>query len=134
MLIKWTIDYGLRLPSAFFSSCSTWLSHIESLANLYFQNFFTSAQLNQVFYITLTPTYVNFNFTYMLKKLRSEEYILINIIINPTINPTTNCGKFLKRWEYQINLPTSWEIWMQVRKQQLKPDMEQKTGSKLRKE
>ena len=26
-------------------------------------------------------------------------------------------------------LPTSWEIWMQVKKQQLKPDMEQWTGS-----
>ena len=22
---------------------------------------------------------------------------------------TTNCGKFLKRWEYQTTLPTSWE-------------------------
>ena len=28
------------------------------------------------------------------------------------------------RWEYQITLPTSWEICMQVEKQQLKPDME----------
>ena len=39
---------------------------------------------------------------------------------------TTICGKFLKRWEYQ----TSWEICMQVRKQQLELDMEQQTGSK----
>ena len=29
-----------------------------------------------------------------------------------------NCGKFLKRWEYQTNLPASWEICMQVKKQQ----------------
>ena len=71
-----------------------WLSHVEPLANLYFQNLFTSAQMNQVFSTTLTPTYVYFNLTYVLKKLRSEEYILINIIINPT----TNCGKFLTRW------------------------------------
>ena len=28
-------------------------------------------------------------------------------------------------------LPASWEICMQVRKQQLEPDMEQRTGSKL---
>ena len=40
-----------------------------------------------------------------------------------------NCGKFWKRWEYQTTSPASWEIWMQVRKQQLELDMEQQTGS-----
>ena len=25
---------------------------------------------------------------------------------------TTNCGKFLKRWEYQTTLPASWEMYM----------------------
>ena len=43
-------------------------------------------------------------------------------------------GKFWKRWNYQITLPASWEICMQVKKQQLEPDMEQWTGSKLGKE
>ena len=47
---------------------------------------------------------------------------------------TTNCGKFLKRWEYQTILPASWETCMQVRKQQLEPDVEQRTDSKLGKE
>ena len=47
---------------------------------------------------------------------------------------TTNCGKFLKRWEYQTIWPASTEICMQVKKQQLELDMEQKTGSKLGKE
>ena len=111
-----------------------------------------------------------------------------------TVWITTNCGKFLKTWEYQTTLPASWEICMQVKKpilrrqrnsrwtdnrlfsklfdfvlfdfdcvdhnklwqilrdgntrssylpptsweicmqQQLKPDMEQRTGSKLGKE
>ena len=37
--------------------------------------------------------------------------------------------KILKRWEYQSTLPASWETCMQVKKQQLEPDMEQ-TGSK----
>ena len=37
---------------------------------------------------------------------------------------TTNCGKFLKRWEYQTSLPASWEICMHVKKQQFEPDME----------
>ena len=44
---------------------------------------------------------------------------------------TTDCGKFLKRWEYQITLPVSWEMCMQVKKQQLELDMEQWTDSKL---
>ena len=39
-------------------------------------------------------------------------------------------GKFFKRWEYQTTWPASWEICMQVRKQQLQLDMEQQTGSK----
>ena len=38
--------------------------------------------------------------------------------------------ELLKRWEYQATWPASWEICMQVRKQQLELDMEQQTGSK----
>ena len=38
--------------------------------------------------------------------------------------------KFWKRWEYQTTWHASWEICMQVRKQQLWLDMEQQTGSK----
>ena len=37
----------------------------------------------------------------------------------------TNYGKLLKRLEYHTTLPASWEICMQVKKQQLEPDMEQ---------
>ena len=44
------------------------------------------------------------------------------------------CGKFWKRCEYQIIRPTSCKTFMLVRKQQLEPDMEQWTGSKLGKE
>ena len=48
---------------------------------------------------------------------------------------TTDCGsqqtgKFLKRWAYQTTWPASWEICVQIRKQQLELDMEQQTGSK----
>ena len=39
-----------------------------------------------------------------------------------------------KRWEYQITLPASREICMQVKKQQLELDIEQQTGSKQGKE
>ena len=38
---------------------------------------------------------------------------------------------FLKRCEYQTTVHVSWEICMPVKKQQLKLDMEQWTGSKL---
>ena len=46
----------------------------------------------------------------------------------------TNYGKFLNRWEYQTTWPATWEICVQVRKQQLELDMEQQTGFKLGKE
>ena len=39
-----------------------------------------------------------------------------------------------ERWDYQTTWPASWEICMQVRKQQLELDMEQSTGSKVGKE
>ena len=51
-----------------------------------------------------------------------------------TVWITTNCGKFLKRWEYQNTLPASWEICVQVKKQELELDMEQQIGSKSGKE
>ena len=38
------------------------------------------------------------------------------------------------RWEYQTSWPASWEICMQVKKQQLEVDMEHWTGSKSEKE
>ena len=49
-----------------------------------------------------------------------------------TVCITTNCGKFLKR--PQTTSPASYEICMQVKKQQLELDTEQRTGSKLGKE
>ena len=51
-----------------------------------------------------------------------------------TVWITINCGKFWKRWAYQTTWPASWEICMQVKKQQLELNMEQQTGSKYGKE
>ena len=45
-----------------------------------------------------------------------------------------HCGKLWKRWEYQTTWPTSWETFIQVRKQQLELDMEKQTVSKWEKE
>ena len=48
-----------------------------------------------------------------------------------TVWITINCGKFLKGSEYQeYQAVASWEICMQLRKQQLELDTEQQTGSK----
>ena len=52
----------------------------------------------------------------------------------PVLWKILSCGKFLKRWEYQTILHASWETCMQVKKQQLEPNMEQQTSSKLGKE
>ena len=43
---------------------------------------------------------------------------LLNMPKTLTLWITTNCGKFLKRQEYQTTLPASWEIRMQVKKKQ----------------
>ena len=74
------------------------------------------------------------NICRITKKAREfQKNIFFALLTMPkplTVWITTNCGKFLKRWEYQTTWPASWEICMQVRKQQLKLDMEQQTGSK----
>ena len=54
----------------------------------------------------------------------------MKILKDFTLWITTNYGKFWKRWEYQTNWLASWEICMQVKKQQWELDMEQQTGSK----
>ena len=51
-----------------------------------------------------------------------------------TVWITTSYGKLLKRWEYQTTLSASWKTCAQDEKQQLEPDMEQQTSSKLGKE
>ena len=55
-------------------------------------------------------------------------------ILFPTVAILIYIPTQWKRWEYQTTWPASWEICMQVRKQQLELDMEQQTGSKLGKE
>ena len=68
-----------------------------------------------------------------LKKQESSRKTSISTLLTTsktlTVWITTNYGKFLKRWEYQTICPASWEICMQVKKQQLELDMEQQTGS-----
>ena len=60
---------------------------------------------------------------------KTSIYALLTMPKHLTVWITINCGKFWKRWVYQTTWHASWEIYMQVRKQQLELDMEQ-TGSK----
>ena len=68
------------------------------------------------------------------KKSDTTEWLSLSLWQPLTVWMTTNCGKFFKRWDYQTTLPASWEISRQVKKKQLQPDMECRTGSKLGKE
>ena len=61
---------------------------------------------------------------------KTSTSVLLTMPTPLTVWITINCGKFWKRWEYQTTWLASWEICMQVRKQQLELDVEQQTGSK----
>ena len=68
-------------------------------------------------------------FSESLKKQKSSSKTSTSALL-PMSKPltvwiTTNFGKLLNCWEYQTTLPVSWEICMQVKKQQLELDMEQ---------
>ena len=73
-----------------------------------------------------------------LKKEESSRKTSTSVLLTTpnslTVWITTNCKKFQKRWEYQTTLPVSWEMCMQVKKQQLESDMEKWAGSKSGKE
>ena len=79
------------------------------------------------------PTFIG-----SLKKQENSRKTATSASLTPlkalTVWVTTNCGKFFKRGEYQTTLPDSWETCMQVKKQQIELDMEQKTGSNMGKE
>ena len=77
------------------------------------------------------------NIRWIIKKKKKQESsrktstsALLTMPKPLTVWITINCGKFWKRWEYQTTWTASWEICMQIRKQQLELDMEQQTGSK----
>ena len=74
------------------------------------------------------------NICWIIKKHKSSRNIstfaLLTMPKSLTVWITKNCGKFLKRWEYQTTSTASWEICMHVKRQQLELNMEQQTGSK----
>ena len=77
------------------------------------------------------------NIRWITKKARvPEKHLLLLYWLCQSIwlCESQQTGKFSKRWEFQTTWPACWEIWMQVKKQQLELDMEQHTGSKKGKE
>ena len=75
-----------------------------------------------------------FNIRWIIKKAREFQKNIYFCFIDYT--KAFDCvdhnklWKILKEMEHQTTWPASWEIYMQVRKQQLELDMEQQTGSK----
>ena len=74
------------------------------------------------------------NVRWIMEKIREFQKTSISALLTMpkpwTMWITINCGKFWKRWEYQTTWSASWEICMQVRRQQWELDMEKQTGSK----
>ena len=78
------------------------------------------------------------NICWIIEKAREFQKTSTSVSLT-TLKPLTvwikiNCGKFLKRWEYQTVLPDSRETCMWIKKQQLEHCIEQLIGSRLRKE
>ena len=74
------------------------------------------------------------NICWFIEKVTEFQENIYFCFIDYTTVWSQQTGKFCKRWEYQTTLPASWEICMQVRKQQLELDVEQRTGFKSGKE
>ena len=78
------------------------------------------------------------NIRWIMEKAKSSRKTSISALLTVpkplTVWITTVFKKILQEVEYRTTLPASWEICMQVKKQQLELDMEQQSGSKLEKE
>ena len=86
------------------NSCCDYLHFLDQIANIYW-------------------------FIEKARKLQKNIYFCFIDYTKPlTVWITKNCGKILRRWEYQTTLPASRETCMQAKKQQLEPDMGQWTN------
>ena len=57
------------------------------------------------------------------KFLRHLLFASLTMLKPLTVWISVNCRNFLKCWEYHTTLPGSWEISLQIKSQQLEPDM-----------
>ena len=62
------------------------------------------------------------NIHWIIEKAREFQkniyFCFMTMLKHLTVWITTNCGKFLKRWEYRTTLPVSCKTYMLVRKKQ----------------
>ena len=66
------------------------------------------------------------NSRWIIEKAREFQkniYFCFTDYAKPFVYGSQQTGKFLNRWEYQTTLPAFWEICIQVKKQQLEPDI-----------
>ena len=74
------------------------------------------------------------NICWIIKKAKEFQkknlFVFYWLCKRPWLCGSQQTGKFWKRWEYQATSPASWEICMQVRKQQSELNMEQLTDFK----
>ena len=113
----WAAVYGVlqsRTRLKWRSSRSSTMPHLQKAFIDCWVSFKSSAlTANQLYTLRLVTTISSFS--------HLCEYIWLYLLWNLF---------WMNRWEYQITWPASWEICMQVKKQQLELDMEQQTGSK----
>ena len=141
--------YQILLQSKCFQVLLLFLSFEEGLNSIIIKTMYRKARFQQYLNDELPDVQAEFRkgkgtaiklstATVSSKKEESSRKTSISaLLIVPkplTLWITANCGKFFKWQEYQSNLPASWEIHIQVKKQQLEPDMEQQNGSKSEKE
>ena len=85
-------------------------------------------------FLKSSASFRSIQFLFFIEPILSSRKTFISALLTIpkplTLWITINCGKCWKRWDYQTTWPASWEICMQVRKQQLELDVEQQTGSK----
>ena len=71
------------------------------------------------------------NICWNIEKSREFQKIICFIDLNKLCGPQQS-EKLLRKWAYQTTLPASWEVYMQVKKQQLEPDMEKLVSNQER--
>ena len=129
-LVLWRIN--LEVIWQFFCLTFWGTAELFSTAPAPFYIYITNVWGFQVLHILVNNCWLSFLIKSLLKARKFQKNIYFCFIDYAKAFDwiAINCGKFLKRWEYQTTWPASWETCMQVRKQQLELDMEQQTGSK----
>ena len=128
----------IKLPTSAHFSLVQSLSHVQVFmtlriaarqASLSITNYQSSLKLTSIESV-MPSSHLNLLDHQKSKRVPESISVLLTMPKPLIVWITINCGKFWKRWEYQTTWHASWKTYMQGRKQQLKLDMDQQTGSK----